>query len=143
MEVEHFNPNLVAQQRNEYQNLNLASRHCNGAKSDNFTDQDESGGELRLLDPCRENDYGSQIFEDSSTYELVGTTPNARWHIEICDLNADHLIRERRDRAELRDYLSNRSVIILRDRSHDAVQFISGLRRIIDRMIPFIPSATR
>lgn len=41
--------------------------------------------------------------EDWKTGRLVGRTHTGKWHIEILDLNADHLVQKRRDRTRLRN----------------------------------------
>jgi hypothetical protein len=68
MDVDHFKPK--GKHRNLYSNLMLASRHCNGSKSDIWPTAEDVRSGLRLLNPCKEVDYGQHIFEDKKTYEL-------------------------------------------------------------------------
>jgi hypothetical protein len=49
---------------------------------------------MRLLNPCKETDYGEHIFEDPATGELKGASPPGCTQIRICDLNAPHLVEE-------------------------------------------------
>ena len=100
MEVDHFDPRRKKDLIQDYGNLFLASRHCNRKKSDHWPNKDEAAAGCRFLNPCKEMDYGEQIFEDPQTHRLVGTTPAAIWHIRMCGLNAEHLTDERAKRAE-------------------------------------------
>jgi hypothetical protein len=101
MEVDHFNPKLRHPFRNRHGNLIAASRHCNGAKSDTWPTEEERREGLYLINPYEEADYGKHIVEDLRTGELIGKTAAGRWHIEILDLNADHLVQKRLDRTRL------------------------------------------
>ena len=98
--VDHFDPRLKKAYIQPYANLFPASRYVNGKKWKHWPNKTESANGCRFLNPCEEMDYGSQIFEDPTTHELVGTTPAAIWHIRICGLNADHLVTERAKRAK-------------------------------------------
>jgi hypothetical protein len=131
MEVDHFNPHLKKETIHAYDNLFLASRHCNGAKGDYWPDDEDVRKGLRFLNPCTEIDYGIQLLEDSVTHELVGTTPAGRFHIHLCDLNAPHLIEERRLRFHLGNL--NRKLVIS---EHEVKQLID---RIESFLIPAIP----
>src|SRR5258708_40289089 len=75
MEADHFNPNLRGPARNDYSNLFPATRHCNGSKSDSWPDAHFTRLGARFLNPTKEQDYGAHIFEDTTSYELIGTTP--------------------------------------------------------------------
>ena len=99
MEVDHFNPTLSGDSRHVYLNLFLASRHCNLLKSDHWPDEEDVLAGIRFLDPCNEQDYSYVIFEDRRSGELVGTTPAAKWHIDILVLNAPHLVEARQKRT--------------------------------------------
>ena len=99
MEVDHFDARLKKEVQQKYENLFLASRHCNGAKRDRPTAKERALG-LRFINPCKEWDYGKHIFEDKKTHQLVGVTPEGIYHIRCCDLNAPHLVEERRDRVK-------------------------------------------
>lgn len=104
IDIDHHNPHLPKDKRNQYKNLILASRHCNGKKGDRWPTPEQRKLGLRFLNPCEEMDYGVHIFEDPETFELWGATPAGIYHIRYLDLNADHLVRERRRRHELREF---------------------------------------
>ena len=65
MEIDHFDPRKKEDFIQQYENLFLAKRHCNGAKSKFWPSGAEQALGLRYLNPCREQDYGVHIFEDS------------------------------------------------------------------------------
>ena len=48
MEVDHFDPRRKADLIQEYGNLFLASRHCNGKKGDHWPTREEAAAGLRL-----------------------------------------------------------------------------------------------
>jgi hypothetical protein len=100
LEVDHFDPRRKKELRQDINNLFPASRHCNGKKSNHWPNNTEIAAGCRFLNPCKEIDYGEQIFEDPITHNLIGTTPAAIWHIRICGLNAEHLVFERAKRSE-------------------------------------------
>src|SRR5262245_45937371 len=95
MEVDHFDPRRKKDLIQDYNNLFPASRHCNGKKGDNWPHRGELAAGCRFLNPCKEMDYGEQIFEDPISHELIGVTPAAKWHIRICGLNSEKLVVER------------------------------------------------
>lgn len=99
MEIDHFDPTLKSAFRHAYKNLMPAIRHCNGKKSNRWI---QVNSPVRLLNPCVDDDYGAQIFENPATHWLVGTTPNAKYHISVCDLNAPFLVAERKIRSDLK-----------------------------------------
>jgi len=141
MEVDHFNPTLPGRLGNKYSNLFLSTRHCNLKKHAYWpTPADQKKG-IRFLNCCEEMDYGVHIFENPETHELVGVTPAGRYHIIACDLNADHLVTERRERSLLRALLT-RTVAIVRPTA-DLGSLRASLKllgSIVDRMIPPIRS---
>lgn len=139
MEVDHFNPRLKGQARHRYKNLFLASRVCNNAKSDSWPTAREASAGIRLIDPTVEGDYGVQIFEDPITHELVGTTPAARYHIDIMDLNAESFVFERRSRHEVTELMRTRPARISGNLS-EAREAIRVFRELIERWIPPIPA---
>lgn len=100
MEVDHFDPREKKNDVQRYANLFLADRRCNSSKSDIWPDEDEQRNGIRFLNCCEEKDYDECIFEDSETHELIGTTPAARYHIDIIDLNSPELIEQRKKRSE-------------------------------------------
>ncbi len=112
MEVDHFDPTLRANARNCYDNLFYSTRHCNNAKRRHWPTSAQRSRDVRFLNCCEEQDYGLHIFEDPATHRVFGVTPAGRYHVRMCDLNAPHFIRERRDRALLSDILTKRNAII-------------------------------
>jgi len=98
---------------------------------------------VRFLDPTKDQDYGLHIFEDPNTHELVGASPAGKYHILRCDLNAAHLVQERRDRAELNRLLDQYHVaarVPLGDLMDGSlVETARTLRGIVATMIPPIP----
>ena len=138
MEVDHHDASLPMKSRNQYRNLFLASRHCNNSKQARPTRKEKKEGK-RFLNPCIEWDYGYQIFEDPRDRHLWGSTPAARYHIIFCDLNAPHLLRERRRRAAIKKELNSRPALVT---SFDAfANAFMLLQRELDLMIPDITIA--
>lgn len=137
MEVDHFDPTLKGHQRNAYENLFPSTRHCNGSKSDIWPSREAREQGVRFLNPCEEEDYGSQIFEDSRTHLLVGTTPAASYHIRVLGLNAPFLVNERAERAALIQLLNETIVTV--SNSDQALRKVEEVREIVARMIPEIP----
>jgi hypothetical protein len=141
MEVDHFNPTLKHTARNAYSNLYPAIRHCNGKKHANWPDAAMKKAGIRFLNPCEEFDYGSKIFEHPITHRLVGTTPAARYHIRVLDLNAPFLTHARKKRADLIrlrdegcwDYLAESF------NSPDALEAAQNFMEYIEEEIPPIP----
>ena len=147
IEVDHFNPNLKGLRRHEYTNLFPATRHSNGAKSDLWPSGKLKRMGVRFLNPTKEQDYGVHIFEDAVTHELVGASPAGRYHIRCCDLNAPHLVQERRDRAQLSkilgDYFVTAKVNLSKLGDGKLVDASSVLRAILATMIPPIAAPPR
>jgi hypothetical protein len=137
MEVDHHKPK--GKNRNRYSNLFPATRHCNGAKGQTWPIARQVRAGLRFLNPCREVDYGNVIFENPVTHELVGTTPAAKFHILICDLNAVHLVAEREDRSRILAVIkSTRATITGPIPLLKAT--LDELRHQVEQMIPEIPA---
>jgi hypothetical protein len=141
MEVDHFDPRKKKDILQDYDNLFPASRHCNCKKSNHWPTKSEAAVGCRFLNPCEELDYGEQIFEDPASYKLVGATPAARWHIRICGLNADHLVKERTRRAEHLDLLKRKS-IRLKHGFNDVLELVRHFRSEVELMIPEIAPLT-
>lgn len=137
MEIDHFNPNKKSDPIQQYANLFLATRHCNGAKRDRWPTNKERQLGARFLNCCQESDYGVHIFEDPDTHEVVGVTPEGRYHVRNCDLNAPHLIEERTERAKLRQLLDARQITIKQGWS--LPEHVEALRAVVEKMIPVIP----
>jgi hypothetical protein len=102
MEVDHFDPTLRGPARNKYSNLVLATRHCNNMKANGWPTAAQRLAGSRILNPTLEQDYGVHIFEDPIAHELVGATPEGRYHIDILDLNHETFVWERTKRAQYR-----------------------------------------
>ena len=62
MDIDHFNPLLKQPARNQYSNLLLATRHCNGKKGKRWPTEEQQKLGLRFLNPCEEIDYGVHLF---------------------------------------------------------------------------------
>jgi len=142
MEVDHFNPRLPSRLRHRYANLYLASRHCNNSKGQHWPTPAQIKDGLRFLDCCREWDYGEHIFEDAVTHRVYGVTPEGRYHVRMCDLNAPHLVGERRIRSQLHAVLTSAPAIV-RDleKALELSNLVKLLNDIADRLIPTIPAA--
>jgi hypothetical protein len=137
MEVDHFNPRRKSDFIQQYSNLFPATRHCNGAKRDQWPRPHERKAGLRFLNCCEEPDYGVHILEDPDTHELVGVTPESRFHVRACDLNAPHLVDERSERAELWAILSAKAVQL--KQGWALPDEFQALKTMAERMIPLIP----
>src|SRR6266498_4434704 len=68
MEVDHHNP--FRADRNAYENLFLATKHCNGHKLQDWPTAAQQTQGIRFLNPCIDDDYDHQIFEDPDTFEV-------------------------------------------------------------------------
>lgn len=139
MEIDHFNPTLKGSARHEYRNLFPAVHHCNNFKRAIWPTSSEMKAGLRFLNCCEEQDYGVHIFENPDTHELVGITPEGRYHIDGCDLNAPHFVRERRERSQLRDLLEKYAVHVQGEIA-EARDLIQKLRQNVGLMIPPVPA---
>jgi hypothetical protein len=142
LEVDHFNPAIPHPLRNVHENLLPASRHCNGRKWKYWPLPFERKKGAKFLNPYTEMDYGKHLFEHPDTHEIVGVTIAGKWHIMKLDLNAPHLIRERRDRAAIRRRLESpalQSAMSLRAVKH-ATEL---LKEQFDQMIPPLPEIPR
>jgi hypothetical protein len=99
---------------------------------------------IRFLNCCEEIDYGKHIFEDPATHRLYGTSPAGIYHIRMCDLNAPHFVRERRDRRQLREIITARKAVIRNlERAMELTNLLAVFADIINRMIPPIPTSPR
>lgn len=141
MHIDHFDPRKKKSKRQEYANLFLADAHCNCAKGDAWPTPEESDAGCRFLNCCDEYDYGTVIFEEPITHELIGVTPAAIYHIETIDLNDPGLIEERKSRAEILGKLEYLKEIAKHDPDmHEAVD------KLFDEakgLIPDIPPPHR
>jgi len=139
MEIDHFNPLLSGLKRHKYENLFLATRHCNGAKSDTWPTKIARDKGIRFLNPCEENDYGVHLFEHPVTHRLIGITPAGDFHITVCDLNATQFVNERADRAKIYDLLQNTPVTPThKSKNGEVLEPIKLLREQFEKMIPLI-----
>jgi hypothetical protein len=141
---DHIDPRLKSKSIQSYKNLFLATRHCNGAKGDTWPTRAEQALGLRFLNPCAEQDYGEHIVEDARTHRLVGVTPAGRFHIRMLDLNAEHLVAERRERAKIRELLTRAVFTLKRSRPEaDVVELVAALRRQVGKMMPVFAAMPR
>jgi len=99
LDIDHFDPRQKRDSIQDYNNLFLATRFCNGKKGKRWPTKAEKDAGCRFLNPCEEIDYGEHIFEDPNSHELVGVSLAAKWHIRMLGLNAPHFVRERAERA--------------------------------------------
>ncbi len=135
MEVDHFRPK--GKIRNHYNNFLPATRHCNGAKGQQWPTAARARQGVRLLNPTKEKDYGEHIFQDPKTHELVGVTTPGKYQIVVCDLNAAHFF-ERRERARLHDLLNRGGNV--KSNFANVADTVATLRRQLAQMIPPIPA---
>lgn len=144
MEVDHFNPRRKREKYQNYDNLFLATRHCNGAKSDRWEKNKDRERGARFLNCCEEMDYDVHIFEDPETHEVVGVTREGIYHVRNCDLNAPHLVQERKQRAQLWDLIEKTPVRIRNTgggttaNAQAAMELAEALRKVASEMIPKI-----
>lgn len=136
--VDHFDPRKKRKAIQQYGNLYPASSHCNRAKSATWPTLAMVRAGIELLDCCKSPDYGAVIFEDSASHELVGSTPAARFHIEVCALNATHLVSERRKRAQHWHTLENTPVLVNDGELARVMEIVHALRSELELMIPRI-----
>ena len=139
MQVEHFNPKLKGKAKHRYSNLMLATGHCNNMKSDTWPTPAQMAQGIRFLNPTKETEYGVVIFEDSATHELVGTTPAARFHIDMLDLNAETFVWERKKRAKYNSLRTGASALLLGsfEELRELLEFVAEQMEL---MIPPIPA---
>ncbi|MHB1309328.1 MAG: HNH endonuclease [Limisphaerales bacterium] len=140
LEVDHFDPGKKKDLIQEYDNLFPATGTCNKKKGARGPTAKEAREGDRFLNPCKEMDYGGQIFENPNTFELVGTTRAARWHIRVLGLNAPDLLRERGSRARNWKILEDKSVVLCAGDGADATELIAAYRGMVSEMIPKIPA---
>lgn len=135
MEVDHFDPRRKNDVIQDYENLFLASGHCNRFKGDYWPTEVELAVGIRLLNPCQEQDYGEHIFEDPTSHELVGTTVPGRNQIVRCDLDAPHFLDERRERSEILSAIKRAEDLTPKSSN----ELSERLRKVVSLMIPEIP----
>jgi hypothetical protein len=139
MEVDHYNPTLKGNKYHAYGNLYPAISLCNNAKTDVWPKSAKKSRQ-RFLDPCKEQDYGEHIFEDSNTGELLTDTEEGIFHIENIDLNNEWLKEKRRERTGLRRSIST---ALIKDTAAESAEFkalFDQINRLVDEGIPPIPS---
>ena len=141
MDIDHHNPTLPHPAKNKYQNLFLATRHCNGKKGKSWPSAPQRAAGIRFLNPCEEMDYGVHLFEDPVTFEIWGATRAGKYHIRMLDLNAPHLVEERRTRDKLRAFSKKTQVVSAR--RTDARDGVRSFLEAINKMIPPIPQRSK
>lgn len=136
MHIDHFDPRQ--KNRSPYSNLFPAYGICNMAKGESWPTAKERRQGMRFLNPCEEKDYDQVIFEEPSTHLLIGTTPAARYHIDMLDLNNPSLVEHRLERTKLAE-IANKMVVAgsraLADTA-GALEIIGQLQKIIATKIP-------
>jgi hypothetical protein len=115
----------------------ISTSHCNRAKSNLWPTNKEKDNGIRFLNCCKEVDYGVHIFEDPDTHEVVGVTSEGRYHVDACDLNADHFIDERKRRARIWDVLNERQITLKGGLALPPE--LALLQEMVKHMIPKIP----
>ena len=103
LHVDHFNPKLKS--KSPYENLFPAYGPCNKAKGESWPVKSQLDKGLRFLNPCEEDDYGVQIFEDPDTHKLVPANQAASYHIDTLDL--DCALEQRKQRALIQRILDS------------------------------------
>lgn len=137
MDVDHFNPRLYGDRRHQYDNLMWSTHICNVAKSDKWPTKEEEQRGQRFLNPCKEWEYGDHIAENPVTHELVGKTPEGRYHIRMLRLNDESFVWERTMRAEFLQVLANPA---LRQGSFEEIRNqLAVVRSKLEILIPEIP----
>lgn len=139
MEVDRFDPRRKNDYIQDYQNLFLATRHCNGAKRDNWPTAKEDAEGYRFLNCCEERDYGVHLFEDPHTHKIKWTTRAGGYHAIHCDLDAPHLVEERRQRAELL-HLLHETPVLAKQSPPELLACLEKIREQLKLMIPEIPA---
>jgi hypothetical protein len=137
MAVDHFNPRRKKDHIHKYSNLFLSTSYCNVSKSNQWPTNKERANGIRFLNCCKEVDYGVNIFEDPDNHEVVGITSAGRYHVDACDLNADHFTKERKKRAEIWEVLEQRQ-IALKGNQQIPVE-LRLLKEMVEQMIHKIP----
>jgi hypothetical protein len=102
MHVDHFDPRKRNDPVQSYDNLFLVSGPCNNAKRAFYPTDEQIKLGIRLLNPCIEMDYGTHLFENSSTGELKSETPTGTFHARRLHLNSGTLKTARLERTEIR-----------------------------------------
>ena len=144
MEVDHFNPRRKRDAYQKYNNLFLATRHCNGAKHDRWESNKKRKLGARFLNCCVEEDYDVHILEDPETHEVVGVTREGIYHVRNCDLNAPHLVQERKQRTQLWDLIEKTPLRIRNTaggttaNAQAATEIAEALRKVVSEMVPKI-----
>lgn len=141
MDVEHIKPRKRFKVKpHRYSNLLYCSRHCNSMKGEKWPTKKDLKKGFRFLNPAVEQDYNVHILEDKDTGILVGTTPAGQYHIENCDLNADHLIKARKGRTEMIELLECKNVRIIcdDDKKPDMMELIKKVKQNLEKSIPQI-----
>ncbi|MCC5845502.1 MAG: hypothetical protein JJU05_14740 [Verrucomicrobia bacterium] len=142
MDVDHFNPTLKKEVNQRYSNLFLSTRHCNGSKGEFWPSEKDRKSGLRLLNPCRENEFPDHIVEEAGTGRLIGKTPAGKLHILVMGLNDPSLVQHRIKRRHFRDLLHKSDGLIQLKREvslSDCGEAIRMLKENIDKMIMDIP----
>lgn len=84
------------------------------------------------------------ILEDPETHEVVGVTREGIYHVRNCDLNAPHLVQERKQRTQLWDLIEKTPLRIRNTaggttaNAQAATEIAEALRKVVSEMVPKI-----
>lgn len=116
LEVDHFDPSKKKDVHQDYFNLLLVSRHCNGKKGAFRPSKKDWESGRRLLNPTVEADFGQHIAECPISHRhggfLWGKTPVGRFHIIKLALNAKFLVEQRRRRQQARTFKGKGPILL-------------------------------
>lgn len=143
MEVDHFNPRLKKTPKQNYNNLFLATRTCNGTKGEFWPSQSDRRQGIRLLNPCKETEFPEHIVEDPKTGKLKGLTPAGKMHIRVMGLNDPMLIQHRQKRRQFRELLKKSDGFIILKADANLASCgaaLTALTEHIDKMIMDLPT---
>lgn len=147
MEVEHFKPKKLSPKAHSYKNLLYCSRHCNLSKGDTWPTPTEKKLGFRFINPCEEIDYGNHIYEHIESGLLVGVSPAGAYQIEKCNLNADFLVKARKQRTKIKKDLQKikieKDMSLLSkfgiERNQRLEDLETSLKDLLKKAIPDIP----
>ena len=98
MELDHFRPRrLFPQLSSEYSNIYYSCNPCNGFKWSRWPSPELESRGFGFVDPCQEDASSHYLLAEDGA--LIPLTNEARYTIETCLLNREHL---RATRARLK-----------------------------------------
>jgi hypothetical protein len=138
LDLEHFNPTLTGKARHRYDNLMVGTHLSNMAKRKIWPSLRDRRKGIRFLNPCKEQDYGTHLFEDPISHRIVSSTPAGRFHIVTCNLNDESYVWERTRRANLRAQISQPRIFLMSP--EEISPLVNEVSRLVEVMIPPIPA---